>query len=82
MTSDEQEKICVRKCIGKPRSDCCKYDCTNEIDGTIIDGKFHGENFIKSFELYFNETKSSSFGDWKPVIEKSYEACLKLSKNS
>lgn len=80
LSPKENEDKCKEKCKDQVGDKCCAYDCENELDGLFVDGVIHKEKILKSFEIYFTETKSEGYEEWKGTLTTSFATCDALCK--
>ena len=77
----KQIQECFMKCE-KPPSSCCEDKCIAEGLNLYQDGKFSGENLIKTFQNFFSKFNVSYEEEWMPVIKKSFEDCQSIFRKN
>lgn len=84
--TDDQSKSFDLKVKDKDGDDCGRLDAAFETAGVYVNGKFHADKLLKTYE---NSLKSADDKKlWSPVLEKSISKCevcgeyFKVSKNS
>lgn len=65
---------CIPEAVLGDLNYCCISDCILQI---LVDGKINAAKMLEAFEFDIAKIKDV---EWKPIIEKSIETCLKLSE--
>lgn len=68
-------RVCRRRC--RSPGTCCAYDCYQDCLQIFVDGKLNVDKMLETFE---DDLVAMPEIEWKPIIKKSIETCLKLSK--
>lgn len=55
--------------------------CTSNVNGTFVDGQFHGDKLLASYESFL-DGKNEEAKLWMTVVKKSIKKCEHLSKIS